>query len=118
MSNILEYKGYIGRIEFSAEDKIFHGKLEFINDLVTFEATTVEDLQKEFKSAVDDYLETCKKLSIKPQKSFKGTFNVRVTPELHKEIAFQAVKRNLSLNRLVEAAIRHELSRLESSASL
>ena len=118
MSNILEYKGYVGRIEFSAEDKIFHGKLEFINDLVTFEATSVEELEKEFKSAVDDYLETCKKLNIKAQKSFKGTFNIRVTPELHKEIAFQAVKRNLSLNRLVEAAIKHELSRLESSASL
>lgn len=118
MSNILEYKGYIGRIEFSAEDKIFHGKLEFINDLVTFEATSVEGLENEFKTAVDDYIETCKKLNIKPQKTFKGTFNVRVTPELHKEVAFQAVKRNISLNRLVELAIKHELSRLESSVSL
>jgi predicted HicB family RNase H-like nuclease len=116
MSNIVEYKGYLGRIEFSAEDKIFHGKLEFINDLVTFESTSVEGLENEFKIAVDDYLETCKKLNIKPQKSFKGTFNVRVTPELHKEVAFQAVKRNVSLNRLVESAIRHELNRLESSA--
>lgn len=114
MSNILEYKGYIGQVEFSAEDKIFHGKIEFINDLVTFEATSVEELEKEFKFAVDDYLETCKKLNVRPQKSFKGTFNVRIAPELHKEAAFQAVKRNLSLNRLVEEAIKHELTRLES----
>ena len=113
MSNILEYKGYIGRVEFSAEDKIFHGKIEFINDLVTFEATSVEELEKEFKFAVDDYLETCETLDVTPQKSFKGTFNVRITPELHKEAAFQAVKRNLSLNRLVEEALKHELTRLE-----
>jgi predicted HicB family RNase H-like nuclease len=109
MSNILEYKGYIGRVELSAEDKVFHGKIEFINDLVTFEATSVEALEKEFKTSVDDYIETCKELNIKPQKSFKGTFNVRITPELHKEAAFQAAKRNLSLNRLVEEALKHEL---------
>lgn len=111
MSNMLEYKGYIGRVEFSAEDKIFHGKIEFINDLVTFEAASVKALEKEFKAAVDDYIDTCKNLNIKPQKSFKGTFNVRIAPELHKEAAFQAAKRNLSLNRLVEEALRHELVR-------
>jgi len=109
MSNILEYKSYIGRVEFSAEDKVFHGKIEFINDLVTFEATSVNELEKEFKAAVDDYIDTCKGLKIKPQKSFKGTFNVRIAPELHKEAAFQAAKRNLSLNRLVEEALKHEL---------
>lgn len=112
MSNILEYKGYIGRVEFSAEDKVFHGKIEYINDLVTFEATSVEQLETEFKASVDDYLETCQKLRINPQKSFKGTFNVRITPELHKEVAFQAAKRNLSLNRLVEEALKHELQKI------
>lgn len=105
----MEYKGYIGRVEFSAEDKVFHGKIDFINDLVTFEATSVEALEKEFKASVDDYIETCKELNIKPQKSFKGTFNVRIAPELHKEAAFQAAKRNLSLNRLVEEALKHEM---------
>ena len=116
MSNILEYKGYIGRVEFSAEDKVFHGKVEFINDLVTFEATSVKELENEFKAAVNDYIETCKKLNIKPQKSFKGTFNVRIPPKLHKEAAFQAAKRNLSLNRLVEEALKHELIRNAESA--
>jgi len=110
MSNILEYKDYIGRVEFSAEDKIFHGKIEFINDLVTFEATNVEELEKEFKASVDDYIETCRHLNINPQKSFKGKFNVKITPELHKEAAFQAARRNLSLNRLVEEALKHELA--------
>ncbi len=35
MKNYLEYKGYIGTVEFSAEDKIFFGKIQGINDLVT-----------------------------------------------------------------------------------
>ena len=117
MSNILEYKGYIGRVEFSAEDRIFHGSIEFINDLVTFEATSVDDLEKEFKAAVDDYLETCKGLNIAPQKPFKGTFNVRIDPELHREAAFQASKRNLSLNKLVEEAIEHELASWKSAGT-
>jgi predicted HicB family RNase H-like nuclease len=84
---------------------------------VTFEATSAAELEEEFKAAVDDYLETCKGLNIKPQKSLKGTFNVRIDPELHREAAFQAVKRNLSLNKLVEEAIEHELSSQESAGS-
>lgn len=110
MSNILKYKNYIGRVEFSAEDRVFHGKIEFINDLVTFEATNVEDLEREFGAAVDDYIETCKDLGIEPQRSFKGTFNVRINPELHQEAAFEAVKKNLSLNKFIEQAIQHELA--------
>lgn len=117
MSDLLEYRGYMGRVEFSAKDRLFHGKIEFINDPVTFEDTSVEQLEEEFKDAVDDYLETYKKLKIKPQKSFKGTFNVRITPELHKKAAFQAAKKNLSLNRLVEQAIEHELAGIKSHAS-
>jgi predicted HicB family RNase H-like nuclease len=70
-----------------------------------------------FKEAVDDYLETCKGLSIKPRKSFKGTFNVRIDPELHREAAFQASKRNISLNKLVEEAIEHELASRESAGA-
>lgn len=111
MSNLLEYKGYMGRVDFSAEDKVFHGKIEFINDLVTFEATSVEQLEEEFRAAVDDYVETCKSLGVAPQKSFKGTFNVRIAPELHQKAAMIAARKNLSLNRFVEEAIKHELTR-------
>ncbi|MCP4213352.1 MAG: type II toxin-antitoxin system HicB family antitoxin [bacterium] len=110
MGNFLEYRGYSGCVEFSAEDRTFHGKINFINDLVTFEGATVEDLENQFKDAVDDYLATCKKLNINPQKSFKGTFNLNIPPELHKRATFAAAKRDISLNRLVELAIEHELS--------
>ena len=59
MKNYLEYKGYIGTVEFSAEDKIFFGKIQGINDLVTFEGSSVDELEKSFQESILDYLETC-----------------------------------------------------------
>jgi len=63
MANTIEYKGYIGSIEYSSEDKCFFGKLEMIDDLVTFEATTALELEENFHAVVEDYLETCHTLS-------------------------------------------------------
>ena len=55
--NAIKYKSYIGSVEYSNEDKCFFGKLEMIDDLVTFEASTVDDLEKFFQDSVDDYIE-------------------------------------------------------------
>ena len=74
MSNIIEYKNYIGSVEYSNEDKCFFGKLEMIDDLVTFEATNVEELESNFKQSVDDYINTCVELDRAPQKTYKGVF--------------------------------------------
>lgn len=68
MSGILKYKDFYGSIELSYEDKILHGKIECINDLVTYEAETINDLEAAFREAVDDYLDTCKSLG-KSQKN-------------------------------------------------
>ena len=67
MANTIEYKGYIGSIEYSPEDKCFFGKLEMIDDLVTFEASTAQELEDNFHNSVNDYLETCKALGREPQ---------------------------------------------------
>lgn len=105
MKNYMEYKGYIGTLAFSAEDKIFYGKLEGINDLVTFEGTSVKELEEAFEDAVTDYLETCKALSKSPDKVYKGTFNVRVSQELHQQTALLAVKAGMNLNDVVKNAL-------------
>lgn len=80
MKNYLEFKGYIGTVDFSAEDKIFYGKIQGIKDLVTFEGTSVDELSTVFEDSVNDYLETCKVLNKSPDKVFKGSF----TLEFHK----------------------------------
>lgn len=101
MSNTIEYKDYIGSVEYSSEDRCLFGKIELIDDLVTFEATNVDELESNFQNAVEEYVLTCKQLNKKPQKAFKGVFNVRVNPELHKKIYKEALRKGKSLNSLV-----------------
>lgn len=106
--NMLEYKGYLGTVEYSAEDHCLYGKLAYIRDLVNYEATTVKGLEKEFKAAVDDYLTSCKRESKKPNVPFKGTFNVRIDPELHRLATIAAGEK--SLNAFVSAAIQEKVT--------
>lgn len=80
--NILEYKGYHTKIEFDSEELVLRGKIEGINDLVNFECENIQDIEKEFHEAVDDYLEFCKEVG----KEYKGSFNVRINPQLHKQL--------------------------------
>lgn len=109
MANTIEYKGYIASVEYSFKDKRLLGKLEMVDNLVTFEATNVEDLEKNFKSSVDEYLETCKQLRLTPQKTFKGVFNLRIEPELHRKIYKEALKSGQSLNAYVKNVLAKEV---------
>jgi predicted HicB family RNase H-like nuclease len=103
--DILKYKDYEGTAELDMERGVCRGKVLFINDLVTYEAATPKELQHEFEAAVDDYLETCKEVGKEPDKTFKGLFNVRVKPELHRAAALYALAHGTSLNGVVECAL-------------
>ena len=105
MNSTLEYKGYCTRIEFDADAMLLHGKIEGINDLVTFESEDSSRIEVEFHAAVDDYLDFCKEVGKEPEKEYRGLFNVRIRPDLHKRIAAEALKKNISMNALVEQAI-------------
>ena len=117
MANTIEYRGYIGSIEYSSEDKCFFGKLEMIDDLVTFEATTALELEDNFHNAVDRYLETCKDLDREPQKLYKGVFNVRIEPELHRKVYQEALRAGLSLNSFVRQALYRQVDEVVLSCS-
>lgn len=103
--NVLEYKGYYSKIEYSVEDKVLYGKIEGINDLVTFESKSTKSIEKEFRMAVDDYLDQCAELGKSPDKAYSGSFNIRINPELHKKIAGKASLNGITLNKAVEQAI-------------
>ena len=109
MNDILEYKGYYASLNFSSEDEVFYGKLFGIDDLVTFEGASVKELKKAFHEAVNDYLETCKELGKEPNKTYKGSFNVRISTDLHKAAAVYAASENISLNDFVKTAINYAL---------
>jgi len=99
------YKDFIGSVHFSADDKVFHGKIEGITDLVTFEGKSVDELEKAFHEAVNDYITLCKEAGKEPLKSCRGSFNVRIPSELHIKAMNQAVKLGIPLNQLVQKAI-------------
>lgn len=109
MKDIFQYKGFLGSVHFSSEDECFFGKIEGIDDLVTFEGQDVKDLKKAFRQAVDDYEELCKVTGKPLHKSYKGSFNVRITPELHKKAVQKSLLLGISLNQLVQKAIEEEV---------
>lgn len=110
MNDLLQYKGYYASIHFSAEDDIFFGKVLGIDDLINFEGASVKELRKAFYEAVDDYIKTCAKIGKEPNKTYKGSFNVRIPTELHKQAAVFAAIHNISLNDFVKNAIHFTLS--------
>ena len=104
----MEYKGYTGSVEYSDEDGIFFGKVQFIRTLISYEGSNAEALRKDFHDGVDDYLAMCKEKNIVPEQPFKGSFNVRVGRDLHRQIALEAARRGVSLNSLIVAALEKE----------
>lgn len=112
MTDKLLYKEFIGTVHFSTKDLIFYGTIDGINDLVTFEGETVKQLTKAFEESVDDYIELCNEIGKDPLKSFKGSFNVRIAPELHSKAFKSASLKGKSLNQFVQEAIEKEVSSL------
>jgi predicted HicB family RNase H-like nuclease len=101
MKDLMQYKGYYGSVHFDNEDLIFHGKIEFIRALISYEATDAKGLKKAFEEAVDDYLVTCQSQKIEPETPFKGSLNIRLGPELHRRVAIAAKQHHLSINKFI-----------------
>ena len=111
MSHTMEYKGYIGSVEFSESDRLLFGKVQGIRSLISYEGTTVTELIADFHTAVDDYLALCHAEGTAPEKAFKGSFNVRFkNPDLHKQAAVYAFDHNISLNSVVEESVMEYLA--------
>lgn len=114
MNNIMQYKGYIGSVELSEEDSVLFGQLLGIRSLITYEGTTAEELIKDFRGAVDDYLESCKADGTKPEKPYKGNTNLRFKPDTYRRMAVYTIRNGQSLNSFVETACEEKLSRLNA----
>ena len=106
MNNTVEYRGYVGSIEFSEEDALFFGKVLGVRALISYEGESASDLIADFHTAVDDYLALCEERGEVPERAYKGSFNVRIPPQLHQQAAVYALSQQISLNALVEAALR------------
>lgn len=110
----MEYKGYIGKIEFDDDADIFHGEVIGIRDVVTFQGKSVNELKKAFRESVDDYFEFCKKRGEAPDKPFTGKFVVRLTPEQHRKVFIASKIKGKSLNSWVSEVLENAAEELQS----
>jgi len=110
MTDTLKYRDYIASIHFSNDDDVFYGKVIGINDLIIFQGTSVKQLKKEFKEVIDDYIQTCKDLKKEPNKTYKGSFNIRIPSDLHRKAALYSSLEGISLNDFVRLSIEYTLS--------
>jgi len=106
---MIKYKNYAGVVEYDDEGKIFMGEVIGLRAVVTFQGRTVTELEKSFKQSVDLYLEMCKRDGVEPQKPFSGRFNLRLNPELHRQIAERAALEKTSLNEFVSHILEDAL---------
>ena len=106
MSDLFDYKGYSGSIEYSAPDDVMYGKVLGIRSLLSYEGDSIKKLRKDFEEVVDEYLADCTNEGVEPEKPYKGSFNVRVTPELHRSLAIYSASHGQTLNSTVEEAIK------------
>jgi len=98
---MLEYNGYTGQVEFDDEAGLFHGEVLDTRDVITFQGTTVEELEQAFRDSIDDYLEFCAERGAKPDKPFSGKLMVRLNPALHRRLYLEAKRLGKSLNQYI-----------------
>jgi predicted HicB family RNase H-like nuclease len=112
---MISHKGYIAKIEFDEDDKVLHGRILGIRDVITFEADSVEGAIAAFEESVDDYLAFCEERNKEPEKPFSGKFNLRIDPDLHRGISLLAAANDMSMNSwAIEAIIKAFLEGVES----
>ncbi len=113
MSKTLTYKGYDGSVEYSAEDRLLHGRILGIRDMVLYDGASIREIEKNFRGAVDEYLAFCEAEGKTPDVPFKGSFNVRISQDLHQRAALYAEEHDLKLNAVVQQALKEYLTHAE-----
>ncbi len=112
-TTMMEYKGYIARIEYDDSVGLLHG--EVVNaasyPIATFEADDVEGLKREFRASIDDYLAWCKEDGVEPRRPFSGDLNLRLEPSLHRQVALEAAASGVSVNEWINRTLYREIAK-------
>ena len=109
---MMEYKGYVGKVEFDDAAGIFHGEVINMRDVITFQGTTVDEIRGAFQESVEDYLDFCKQLGQAPEKPFTGKLMLRLTPDLHRKAFIAATQAGKSLNAWIADRIGQSTTQL------
>jgi len=111
MKNYLEYKGYIGSVEYSSEDNCLFGKVQGIKNLISYEGQSVDELKQAFNDMIDGYLADCKNEGIEPEKPYKGSLNVRIGSDTHRILAILAYDKNMSINNFISDILKQYIQK-------
>jgi predicted HicB family RNase H-like nuclease len=107
---MMEYKGYLARVEFDDEANLFHGEVINIRDVVTFQGQSVDELRQAFEDSVKDYLAFCAERGEEPNRPFSGQLTVRLSPDQHRKVILAAEKAGKDVERwiaeVLEQAVR------------
>ncbi len=101
----MEYKGYVGQIEYDDEAGVFHGEVINTRDVITFQGTSVEEIRQALRDSVEEYIAFCAERGEEPEKPFSGKFLVRLSPEQHARAFITAKQAGKSLNSWVTEQI-------------
>ncbi len=96
---IMQHDGYVARIDYDEDDRIFRGKVANIRDSIVFIGRTPEELERDFAEQLKFYFEICKKRGKTPDRPYSGQFVLRIDPDLHRALAVAADREDKSLNR-------------------
>ena len=110
INNSMEYKGYLGTVEYSADDNILFGQIIGIRGLISYEGYSIKQLKANFEEAIDDYLLDCEESDIEPQQPYNGNLDVKISPDLHKRLQVYSKSKNQNPNMVVEIAIRNYIA--------
>ena len=117
-NDVLEYKKYIAKLDFDLEEGIIVGKVINTRDIISFHGDTLTEIKQAFSDIIDTYLEACESEGIHPSKPYSGKFNLRINPDLHRELSIEATQEGISLNDLTESLIKCGLSHKHHSGSM
>lgn len=105
----MTYKGYVGDVEYDDDAKLFDGEVVNTRDVITFQGRSIDELERSFQESIDEYITWCDEEGVAPEKPFSGRSNLRLSPDLHREVAIAVKRLNESMNAFVEDAIKDEL---------
>ena len=108
--NVMSIAGYHAKIEYDAELDLFRGEILGLTGGADFYGKNPKELRTEFKKSLDVFLEVCREKGIEPRRHFSGKFNLRISPELHEQLAITAQAEGKSINTLAQEALRERVA--------
>ena len=107
---MIEYRDYIGVVDFDPEIDLFHGTVINTNDVITFYGASVAELRKEMQKSIEGYIEFCKEQGKIPEKPFTGEFTVQMSPEMHCKLALNAEHLHLDFDSYLQVILEKAAS--------